>query len=300
MIKRPMTIRPLSQISHIALYHAVMKYALLVLLAMTAAAAQAAELLTRADEAYREGDFHLARNLYHQDGSAAGLMGACRTGLVIGGFHEAGDKAVGTLHQAISDCASAAALGDKGTPEHVNARISYAIGIGLEGKRLKKLRYAKASKRLLEDLIVVWPNNSTLQAAIGGWHSEVHEAGFLARLLLGAKRHVAEEHLLMAIALAPSDMGARFEYMKFLARGKKDDRAMALEECDRLLALEAAGAFEYFLQQKTQEIRNALLSGKKKLLKAALGAASPFADIGDWRDLPPYPLNGEANDDPQP
>ncbi|MFC4346629.1 hypothetical protein ACFO5Q_02060 [Kordiimonas lipolytica] len=237
-------------------------------------------------EAYRAGDYQKARDLFEAAGGAEGYAAACRTGLVLGGFFENGETQVHTLHRALDDCNAAIELdGDQ-----LDARISYAVGLGFEGKRLKKVKYAKASRRKLEDLIVVSGDYGILHAALGGWHTTVYEAGFFARLALGAKRGIARQQFEKAVTLAPNDIGVRFEFIKYLAYGKKDEHKEALEEIKQVSALPAHDAFDRFLVAQARTIGAMIVAGSEDGLEAALEAATPFASIRDHKNLPAYPL----------
>ncbi|SDD31013.1 hypothetical protein SAMN04488071_0308 [Kordiimonas lacus] len=251
-------------------------------------------LTARADEAlgwqaYKAGDFVRARELFAQAGTPDGFAAACRTGLVLGGFYQTGEASVRSLHRALDDCKAAVAI----EPTHVDAHISYAIGLGFEGKRLKKAKYAKASLLLLEDLLVVSDDYGILHAALGGWHTSVYEAGFFARLALGGKRSKARAHFERAVALAPEDIGVRYEFIKYLAYGKSDERQEALTEIATLATLPVRDIFDRFLLQRAQDIGAMIEAEDKDGLEAALEAATAFTNIREQKDQPAYPLEAE-------
>ncbi len=254
----------------------------------------AATVPVRADEAagwqaYGAGDFASARDLFEKAATPDSLAAACRTGLVIGGFFEQGDASVASLHRAMDDCKAAISL----DADHLDARISFAIGLGFEAKRLRKAKYAKASREGLEALLVGSDDYGILHAALGGWHTTVYEAGFFARLALGAKRDIARAHFDNAVALAPDDIGVRFEFIKYLAYGKKDEQQEAIKEISALGALPVHDAFDRFLIDRAQKIGAMIETGDKRGLEDALEAATAFATIRKQKDLPAYPLEGE-------
>jgi len=261
--------------------------ALFCLFLATLAPARASE--TAGWQAYNAGDYVLARALFERAATADGFAAACRTGLVIGGFFEDGDTSVASLHRAMDDCKAAINL----NADHLDARISYAIGLGFEAKRLKKAKYAKASREGLEALLVGSDNYGILHAALGGWHTTVYEAGFFARLALGAKRDIARAHFDKAVALAPDDVGVRFEFIKYLAYGKKDEQQEALTEIAALAALPVRDVFDRFLVSRAQKIGAMIEAGDKDGFEAALEAATAFPAIRKQKDLPAYPLEGD-------
>jgi len=242
--------------------------------------------LTVGWKAYNAGEYQKARDLFEAAGGTEGYAAACRTGLVLGGFFENGETQVHTLHRALDDCKAAIELdGDQ-----LDARISYAVGLGFEGKRLKKVKYAKASRRKLEDLIVVSGDYGILHAALGGWHTTVYEAGFFARLALGAKRDIARQQFEKAVTLAPNDIGVRFEFIKYLAYGNGDEHKEALAEIQKVATLPAHDAFDQYMIGKTKAIGAMIEAKDESGLQDALEAATPFASIRDHKNLPAYPL----------
>ncbi len=248
----------------------------------------------RADEAagwhaYNAGDYAAARDLFERAATPDGFAAACRTGLVIGGFFEEGDASVASLHRAMDDCKAAIRL----DADHLDARISLAIGLGFEAKRLKKAKYAKASRQGLETLLVGSDDYGILHAALGGWHTTVYEAGFFARLALGAKRDIARAHFDKAVVQAPEDIGVRFEFIKYLAYGKKDEQHEAIREISALDGLPVHDAFDRFLIGRAQKIGAMIEAGDKRGLEDALGAATAFATIRKQKDLPAYPLEND-------
>ncbi|NVJ99554.1 MAG: hypothetical protein HWE25_15490 [Alphaproteobacteria bacterium] len=241
--------------------------------------------LAGAREAYRTGDYEGALKSYLDAGpSAEARFGACQTLLVIGGFFREGDAAARALHGALDHCAAAI----KSDPQMIDAHISYAIGLGLEGKRLRKPSLAKQCRSLLEEHLVVWDDYPELNAALGGWHTQVAEAGFLARLFLGGRRSKARHYLEKAVALAPNNIAVRLEYIKFLALGKKRERHQALEAFTVFASLSPQDAAEALLKERAQGLRQALEANDKKAIETAVGAVSAFTGIEHWRALPAY------------
>lgn len=238
--------------------------------------------------AYEKGDYGAALSHFDAESTPEAHMGACRTGLVIGGFFSESEAMVRALHKALDHCNAAR----QNAPAMVNAHISYAVAIGLEGKRLKSPRLAKQCRTLLEDHLVVWNDYPELLAALGGWHTQVHEAGFLARVFLGARRAKARHYLEQAVALAPNNVPIRLEHIKFLALGKKDERKQALAAFEAFTALEPRDAFEAFLQDRTAALQAALQADDKDAIRIAVDQVSAFNRIEEMKDLPAYEADG--------
>lgn len=258
---------------------------LLLLLLLFAPAAGAQESAPGWD-AYRDGDYNGARQLARSAGTAEGFALACRAGLVVGGFYEQGNAAVASLHRALADCEAALEI----DPANYVAGLSHAIALGFEGRRLRKVAYARASKRGIEALIARYPDNALAQGALAGWHAEVAREGFFARLVLGASRGRAERLYRKASELPTAALPLAFEHIRFLARGGRSERVLALKEAEKALAATPEDAFEVLLQQKIEAIRAAIAARDKAALKEALKEAMPFDGIGRWRGADPHPI----------
>lgn len=240
--------------------------------------------------AYEAGDYAKARALFLEDTTAEGFAAACRADLVIGGyFLKKPEESARALHDALDHCKEAI----KREPDHADAAISYAVALGFESKRTKKPGYAKAGRQRLEALQQAYDTYGILHAALGGWHAAVSNAGFMARMYLGASRKKAQAHFSRAIELMPGDIGVRFEYIKFLAQGKKQQRKTALEEIALLASLPPFDAFDRFLQSRAQPIAEAIRSGSKRRLKQALAEATAFEIAASSDTLAAYAYKDE-------
>lgn len=233
------------------------------------------------------GNFEQARTLGRQAGTAEGLTTACRAGMLIGGYQESGDAAIRSLHAAINDCYKATSL----DPININARITLAIGVGFEGKRFQKPGLAKKSRKILEQIYKDFPNQPAAHAAIGGWHSEVSAAGFLARLYLGASRSKAKQYFAKAVLMGEADLPFTLEYLKLLARGNAKDRQAGLVLITEHETPPAESAVDRLMQDKMRLITKALKSKDKKATKKAIATATAFNGIEKWRGIPPLNLD---------
>lgn len=234
--------------------------------------------------AYEAGDYEKARTFFLEDTSAEGFAAACRADLVIGGYFSKLAESARLLHDALDLCGKAL----EEDPTHADAGISYAVALGFEAKRTKKPAYAKAARQRLEALQQDYDTYGILHAALGGWHAAVSNAGFMARMYLGASRKKAQAHFDRAIELMPGDVGVRFEYIKFLAQGRKQQRKRALEEIAVLADLPAFDAFDRFLQTRARAIAEAIQSGNKSRLKQALAEATAFETAASKETLAAY------------
>lgn len=235
-----------------------------------------------AQAALAAGNYAKARALGRQDGSADALMAACRAGMLLGGFYQSNIAATKSLHGAAQDCGRVIAQ----ESQHLNARITLAIVVGLEGKRWRKPGFAKQSRRLIEKILADYPTMPAAHAALGGWHSEVSAAGFLARLYLGAKRKTADTYFESAIQKGEQSFAFYVEYIKFLARGQNDDRAEAASIGAVVLQRPANDAIDQLMKEKIFEMVAALNTGDKKALRKAIASATAFNGIEKWRGTP--------------
>lgn len=236
----------------------------------------------RATKALAAGSYADARMIGREDGGVEGLMAACQAGMLLGGFYESDIAAVESLHGAAKDCRSVVAL----ESSHLNANITLAIIVGLEGKRWRKPGLAKQSRRRIEKVLADYPTMPTAHGALGGWHSEVSAAGFLARLYLGAKRKTADTYFRSAIEKGERSFAFYVEYIKFLARGKKADRAEALKIGLDILKQPSIDAVDRLMKENISKIAAALNAQDKKALKKAIASATAFNEIEKWRNTP--------------
>lgn len=237
--------------------------------------------------AFVAGDFGRARQEGKADGSAEGLSQACRAGLVLGGFVEAGPAAITSLHRAITDCDQALRL----QPGHFYAKMSLAIALSFEGKRLMRPRYAKRAKAYIQELIAQEPENPLGYGAIAAWHAEVSAAGFMARLLLGARRKQAKANFATALQLGAIDYALRFEYVKFLAHGTRSERRDALIAAKELMQVKPVLALDKILQKRCAALIGALEQGDKRTINTALKKSTAFQNASPENIVVRFPLD---------
>ncbi len=241
---------------------------------------------------FRDGRYEDAIAKALAEGSADAYALACRSHIVLGGFYSQGDTAVMHLHKAIEYCGKSVSLDDR----NLVGRMTYAMAAGFEGKRLFSPRYPAQSRKHLEYLAYLYPENPLAVAAIGGWHSEVYAAGFFARVALGGSRKKAREYFARALELGETNIPLHLEYVKFLTRDGKDAYPEAIAEIDRLLAREPEVAFDALLQEKARELKAALETGSKRTVRDTIKAIAAFNGIEDWKSADAYDLELEAPD----
>lgn len=227
-----------------------------------------------AEAAYERGAFDEARVLGRAAGTPDKLALACEAGLILGSYLEDAQHRVASLHDAIMDCAAAI---DSGEAE-VGAYVNYAIGVAIEAKRLRSPGRATDARRLFDEAIAKFPESGFAHGALAGWHSNVSREGALAKIALGASRADARRGFKRALALDPTNAAIRYEYLRFLAAGDREDRERAMALGDELLSAAPRDAFERLLLDRAALVREAL-NGPKKALEATLTATEPYSGV---------------------
>jgi len=245
-----------------------------------------AALETPGWQEFVRGDFYAALSKGRAANTANGYALACRSGLTLGGFLEKEEAAIRLLHEAVADCQKAL----QKEPGHYFAKMSLSIALSFEGKRLKRVAYAKQAKAHIEELITAEPGNALGYGALAAWHTEVSAAGFWARMILGARRKLAKRYFEKALEMGAMDFPLQFEYVKFLARGNKAARAKALKAADKLMRQSSPLAIDKIILQKCTELRAILQAGRKKAILKAVNDASAFKDVEKMAHLKALPL----------
>ena len=144
---------------------------------------------------------------------------------------------------------------------------------------------------MLFDLIDKFPEKPESFGAYATWHSEVYAAGFFARVALGAKKDIARDMFAEGKKRGEFDTGLQLEYVKFLARGKKADRAQAITEAEKLLNADRNSPLDGYFINIGQRLLEALKTENKKLLKKRLKQASLFAGIEEEKATSTFKLD---------
>ncbi len=238
-------------------------------------------------KAYQTGEYITALNTAKNSSSKEALALACLAGVAQGGTIDTGSQAVKTLHQAIFDCTEAFKV------DQNNYEITTALSavLSFEGKRKQATGHAKLALHLLGDTLTRFPEKPDSYGAYATWHSEVSAAGFFARVALGAKRDTARDMFTNGLSRGDFDIGLQLEYVKFLARGKKKEKAEAIIQADKLLAAEQTSPLDTYFISIGKGLRESLQKNDKKSLKKRLKLASMFRDIENQKSEDTYEID---------
>lgn len=238
-------------------------------------------------QAFKDGRWFEAAAQATQTGTAEGYSLACKSRLIGASYFSEGETAVRELHTALEDCERALSI----DPEHLEARLSLALGMGYEVKRLSSVRLARATRRIMEQLVTLYPKDTLSAAGLAGWHGAVANAGFFARLILGGSKKSAIAWFGYSRTLGTWDIPLRFEYIKFRAKQGRKEREEALRELQILLATESDFAIDKEIQRRATELLPVLRSGSKSDVKATLNRVSAFPGIKEFSDYPDFDWN---------
>jgi len=176
------------------------------LLAEPAAALAEAPRDTAA-RAFESGAFLTAAAAAESSGGAGGLTLAARALLAACVAGPAEENVDLLIDRAI--VAARTAL--ERDPKSVEARLNLALGLGLKGRRTGRMEafrkgYAATGKRLIEDAMIMEPNNAWANALMGGWSLEVmRRGGKIGAKLYGASFEEGVAYFERARVLAPQD-----------------------------------------------------------------------------------------------
>lgn len=240
----------------------------------------------KAFEAFQNGHYELAQRIAIQDEEAENYALACRASLTLASYFQSPADALISLHKALDYCQKALML----NPDHIEANLSYALAIGLEGKRKKNIELGRKSRLLIENLLLKNPEHPMVEAALAGWHSGVASEGFLARIALGASVKTADFHFQKSLEKS-NDKPIRFEYGRFLMQRGQRHYPKAIDIFQKLQNETADHAFEAFLIKQSQNFLILLQkdpSLQTKAIKKQAKALEPFANIKEVKHIAIY------------
>ena len=146
---------------------------------------------------------------------------------------------------------------DAANPE---AHLQLAHAMGRQAQvvgTLKALKegYATRVRDAIEEALRLDPKMAAAHVSLGAWHAgAVGAGGFFAGLLYGADEEKALAHFERALALAPRDKVALFEYaLGLLSLDAEGNRAKARGLLERAIGLPPKDAFERLVHQKAVE-----------------------------------------------
>ncbi|HEY7978633.1 MAG TPA: hypothetical protein VID67_10590 [Rhizomicrobium sp.] len=154
-------------------------------------------------------------------------------------------------------------------PKNPDGHVFLAVALGREGRLLSMFTvmrrgYAAQAKKELDAALAADPSNAFAWGALAGWNIEIVRKGGarLAHMMFGASLEDGFAAFDKAFALAPGNVGLRYQYALTLSaydvnayRGKIED-ALARAQTGK-----ANGVYEAFVQDRARELREALRKG---------------------------------------
>ncbi len=215
-----------------------------------------AQSLEAARAAYAEGRFLEAASLARVPGTSEGHALAADS-LAIHGYYMAPDSEKQGLFRRAEESARMAVRLDAANP---GAHLQLAHAMGRQAQvvgTLKALKegYATRVRDAIEEALRLDPKMAAAHVSLGAWHAgAVGAGGFFAGLLYGADEEKALAHFERALALAPRDKVALFEYaLGLLSLDAEGNRAKARGLLERAIGLPPKDAFERLVHQKAVE-----------------------------------------------
>ncbi len=215
-----------------------------------------AQSIDEARAAYAEGRFMEAASLARTLGTSEGHALAADS-LAIHGYYMAPEGEKEGLFRRAEESARKAIRLDAANP---GAHLQLAHAMGRQAQVVGTLQalkegYATRVRDAIEEALRLDPKMAAAHVSLGAWHAgAVGAGGFLAGLLYGADEEKALAHFERALALAPRDKVALFEYaLGLLSLDAEGNRAKARGLLKRAIGLPPKDAFERLVHQKAVE-----------------------------------------------
>lgn len=260
-----------------------MSFFVALVLVSTAARANEANSIPGWEE-YKAGRYSETVDIGRAAQTADGYAIACRANLLSGGYELRGREAFDALQTAIADCEKALRL----DPKHMDARLSLTFALGYEAKRLGSATLATQTRKEIEHLIRLYPGHPIPAAALGGWHGAIANGGFIVRLYLGGSHRRAGQWFDYAVELGVDDIYTLFEYTKYLAKRKKNDRAVAIAVLEDITTRTPETAIDANIIERAKTLLESLKNGKKSDVRQAVIDLSAFPDIKEFKKEPSF------------
>ncbi|HEY8949699.1 MAG TPA: hypothetical protein VIM56_12500 [Rhizomicrobium sp.] len=154
-------------------------------------------------------------------------------------------------------------------PSNPDGHVFLAVALGRKGRLVSALTvisqgYATQAKAELDAALAADPGNAFAWAALGGWNIEiVHKGGpRLAKMIYGATREQGAAAFDKAFALAPGNVGLRYQYALTLSSYNPHAFRDKIEDAlKRARGGKANGAYELFVQARAKELQTVLGTG---------------------------------------
>jgi hypothetical protein len=154
-------------------------------------------------------------------------------------------------------------------PKNPDGHVFLAVALGREGRLLSTFTvirrgYAAQAKAELDAAVAADPKSAFAWSALGGWNIEiVHKGGErVARMMYGASLADGFADFDKAFALAPGNIGLRYQYALTLSAFDANAYRAKIEDAlARARDGKASGVYEAFVQARAKELLTALNKG---------------------------------------
>ena len=225
------------------------------------AAAVFAQDMEAARTAWVEGDYIAAAEIAAGTGTADGYALAAESLGIYGYFVATGDEQEALYDEALRYAEQAVEL----DPESPNTQIQLSHAIGRIAEIAGVMAalnngYARQTLDLLEVALALDPESAPAHSGIAMWHARaLDEGGVLARMMFGASRDKALEHVELSLEHGAGDkliIHDAAASLLFLSERRHGDRArdLLLEARD----IPVVNARDEFVQQSIEDILAAL------------------------------------------
>lgn len=237
-----------------------MRFACGVLIALVlVSAAQAATPF----ELYEQGKYDAAIAAGIAQNNSAGFAIAARAEMAAETMRPA--RCLECIQRAQDDARKAIAA----DPKNPDGHVFLAVALGREGRLLSTFTvmrrgYPAQAKKELDAALAADPSNAFAWGALAGWNIEiVHKGGArLAHMMFGASLEDGFAAFERAFALAPTNVGLRYQYALTLSAYDVNAYRTKIEDAlARAQNGKANGAYEAFVQGRARELHEALNKG---------------------------------------
>ena len=217
--------------------------------ALLLAAGADAQSIEDANAAYADGRFVEAADIGEALGTSEGFAVAAKS-LAVYAHYEASEEEFREVVERATRMGEEAINADPTNPEahyqaaHVAGRYAQRVGA------FTALREGLAARirEPLEATLALAPDRADAILALGGWHADIAEQGFLARAMYGGSDEEAVKFFEQALEMAPDSKVVLHAYAIRLPRLDKDSGvARAREMLERALGLPVRDAYEDYV-----------------------------------------------------